>query len=52
MKHVALFTAILGAVAAGNLALLFLDVAWDGQAHERFPAAHPRQTMRTGLSTG
>ena len=31
----ALLTAILGAIAGGNLTLVFLDVAWDRQGHER-----------------
>ncbi|MDX6369332.1 MAG: hypothetical protein QOG93_834, partial [Gaiellaceae bacterium] len=41
----ALVTAIAGAVAGGNLTLLALDIAWDRQLRDRFPA-NAKDTLR------
>jgi pimeloyl-ACP methyl ester carboxylesterase len=37
----ALVTAILGAIAGGNLTLVLLDVVWDSKARDRFAYAEP-----------
>jgi pimeloyl-ACP methyl ester carboxylesterase len=47
----ALITAIVGAAVGGNLSLLALDIAWDRQVRDRFPA-HPRETLEARPSTG
>jgi pimeloyl-ACP methyl ester carboxylesterase len=47
----ALLTAILGAAVGGNLPLLFLDVAWDRQARDRF-AAGAKETLEAQPSIG
>jgi hypothetical protein len=46
---VALFTAIAGAAAGANLILLFLDVVWDRQAHDRFAA---KETLKARPAIG
>jgi pimeloyl-ACP methyl ester carboxylesterase len=46
----ALLTAIAGAVAGGNLTLLALDIAWDRQLRDRFPA-NANETLRAQPST-
>jgi hypothetical protein len=45
----ALVTAIVGAVAAANLILLVLDIAWDRKERDRFA---PKETLVTRPSTG
>jgi pimeloyl-ACP methyl ester carboxylesterase len=47
----ALITAIVGAAVGGNLSLLALDIAWDRQVRDRFPA-NPRETLEARPSTG
>jgi pimeloyl-ACP methyl ester carboxylesterase len=47
----ALITAILGAAVGGNLTLLGLDIAWDRQLRDRFPA-RSAETLAAQLSTG
>jgi pimeloyl-ACP methyl ester carboxylesterase len=47
----ALVTAIAGAAAGGNLALLALDIAWDRQLRDRFPA-NASETLRAQPATG
>jgi pimeloyl-ACP methyl ester carboxylesterase len=46
----ALVTAIAGASAGGNLALLALDIAWDRQLRDRFPA-NASETLRAQPAT-
>ena len=46
----ALVTAIAGAAAGGNLALLALDIAWDRQLRDRF-AANADETLRAQPAT-
>jgi pimeloyl-ACP methyl ester carboxylesterase len=47
----ALATSIVGAAAGGNLLLLALDIAWDGQARDRF-AARAEELSEARLSAG
>ena len=47
----ALVTAIAGAAAGGNLILLALDIAWDRQLRDRFPA-NAGETLRAQPATG
>jgi hypothetical protein len=47
----ALVTATAGAVAGGNLTLLALDIAWDRQLRDRFPA-NAKETLRAQPATG
>jgi pimeloyl-ACP methyl ester carboxylesterase len=49
---IAIFTAIVGAAAAGNLALVGLDIVWDRQAHDRFAEAPAQETLRATPSVG
>lgn len=45
----ALITAILGAIAGANLALIALDIAWDRQARDRFATA-PSEPIVSGAA--
>jgi pimeloyl-ACP methyl ester carboxylesterase len=47
----ALVTAIVGAAAGGNLTLLALDIAWDLQVRDRFPA-NAKETLEVRPATG
>jgi hypothetical protein len=47
----ALVTAILGAAAGGNLTLLALDIAWDRQVRDRFPA-DAKESLEARPATG
>ncbi len=49
---VALFTAIAGAAAGANLILLFLDIVWDRQAHDRVAAANAKETLKARPAIG
>ena len=46
----ALITAIVGAVVGGNLTLLALDIAWDRQVRDRFPAKPEEMLEARALS--
>jgi pimeloyl-ACP methyl ester carboxylesterase len=48
----ALITAIVGASACANLALILLDIAWDRQTRDRFVAANAEETLHARPSTG
>jgi pimeloyl-ACP methyl ester carboxylesterase len=48
----ALITAIVGASAGANLALILLDIAWDRQTRDRFVAANADETLHARPSTG
>jgi pimeloyl-ACP methyl ester carboxylesterase len=48
----ALVTAIVGAVAGSNLILVALDIAWDHQARDRFPAAAGNEALHPRPSVG
>jgi hypothetical protein len=48
----ALVTAIVGASVGANLALIFLDVAWDRQVRDRFVETEAKGTMEARPSTG
>jgi pimeloyl-ACP methyl ester carboxylesterase len=47
----ALVTTIVGAVAGANLILVALDIAWDQQARDRFPAPGVKEAVRARPST-
>jgi pimeloyl-ACP methyl ester carboxylesterase len=47
----ALITAIVGAAVGGNLTLLALDIAWDRQVRDRFPA-NAKETLEARPATG
>ena len=48
----ALLTAIVGAVAGGNLTLLVLDIAWDWQARVRIAESTANKTLKARPVTG
>jgi len=48
----ALVTTIIGAVVGANLILLALDIAWDQQARDRFPAEGGKEALHARPSTG
>ena len=48
---IALITAIVGAAVGGNLTLLALDIAWDRQVRDRFPA-NATETLEARPATG
>jgi uncharacterized membrane protein YfcA len=48
----ALVTAIVGAVAGTNLALILLDISTARSVRQRLPAAGARETMQASPSTG
>ena len=48
----AVFTAIVGAAAAGNLALVGLDIAWDRMARDRFAERAAKETLEATPSIG
>jgi pimeloyl-ACP methyl ester carboxylesterase len=48
----ALVTAIVGASAGANLALILLDVAWSRQARAAFAGTNARETLEARPSTG
>jgi pimeloyl-ACP methyl ester carboxylesterase len=48
----AVITAIVGAAAGGNLALLSLDIAWDVLVRDRFAATRTSETLEARPSTG
>jgi pimeloyl-ACP methyl ester carboxylesterase len=47
----ALVTAIVGAAVGGNLTLLALDIAWDRQVRDRFPA-NAKERLKARPATG
>ena len=49
---VAILTAIVGAAVGGNLPLLALDIAWDGQARDRFARANSNESLEARPSAG
>jgi hypothetical protein len=48
----AVFTAIVGAAAAGNLALVGLDIVWDRMAHDRFAERAAKESLQARPSIG
>jgi pimeloyl-ACP methyl ester carboxylesterase len=48
----AVITTIIGAVVGANLILLALDIAWDQQARDRFPAEGGKEALHARPSTG
>jgi pimeloyl-ACP methyl ester carboxylesterase len=48
----ALITAIVGAAVGANLILLALDIAWDRQVRDRFPAPSVKEALQARPSTG
>jgi ethanolamine transporter EutH len=48
----ALITAIVGAMAGANLALVVLDIAWDRKPRDRSIEATPKETLQGYPSTG
>jgi pimeloyl-ACP methyl ester carboxylesterase len=48
----ALVTAIVGAAVGANLILLALDIAWDWQGRDRFPAPTVKEALEARPSTG
>jgi hypothetical protein len=48
----ALVTAIIGAAVGGNLMLLALDIAWDRQVRDRFPAPTVKEALEARPLTG
>jgi pimeloyl-ACP methyl ester carboxylesterase len=49
---IALLTSILGAAAAGNLALVGLDIAWDRKALDRFAERVAKESLQARPSIG
>jgi pimeloyl-ACP methyl ester carboxylesterase len=48
----ALLTAIAGAIAGTNLALILLDIAWDRQARDRFAVPTPKEALEARPTIG
>jgi pimeloyl-ACP methyl ester carboxylesterase len=48
----ALVTAVVGAAVVANLILLALDIAWDRQVRDRFPAPSVKEALQARPSTG